>query len=108
MFQINPLSDFYLGIAESKGRCISYFDIAPFPWSITVLYLAHESLSTLNGGTDPNFSRGRATERDNLSNGGHLSGQVSLAGSRWVNSKHLRQLLGKGFLMVTLMAPSLA
>lgn len=108
MFQINPLSDFYLGIAESKGRCISYFDIAPFPWSITVLYLAHESLSTLNGGADPNFSRGRATERDNLSNGGHLSGQVSLAGSRWVNSKHLRQLLGKGFLMVILMAPSLA
>ena len=34
IFQINALSSFHLGIAESKGRCISYLICSFLPWGI--------------------------------------------------------------------------
>lgn len=36
-FQINVLTGFQPGVTESQGRCISYFEILPLPWSITIL-----------------------------------------------------------------------
>ena len=45
-FQINVLTGFQPGIAESQGRCISYFEITPFTLELHHM-VAHKSLSTL-------------------------------------------------------------
>lgn len=45
-FQINVLTCFQPGIAESQGRCISYFEITPFTLELHHT-AAHKSLSTL-------------------------------------------------------------
>ena len=45
-FQINVLTGFRPGIAESQGRCISYFEITPFTLELHHT-VAHKSLSTL-------------------------------------------------------------
>ena len=36
-FQINVLTGFHPGIAESKGSCSSCSEILPLAWSITIL-----------------------------------------------------------------------